>query len=277
VERQTLNKALTRAVIAGLCVSTLLLGGCRFSLPEDLYKLNRLSACPEMTLDSLVQRADRFDHTTPSSLLRCSLGLLRHSRPAPVHRTATGAKICYLLADRVVNPADREKLAAEGVRWAEIALEETAEEGRIRYYLAVNLGLAVRDSMSLALRNVRRLERELMVAVKLLPGEDQGGPLRTLGLLYLMAPPWPKGIGDGDKALDLLERAVAEYPKHPLNHIFYAQALWELEEDENLARQHLQTSNQLLSNGSWGDARKRWEKLMAELAKTAGFKLLPSR
>ena len=49
------------------------------------------------------------------------------------------------------------------------------------------------------------------------------GPLRIL-TLYLKAPAWPKGVGDHDKALELLEKAAKTHSGHPLNHLFYARS-----------------------------------------------------
>ncbi len=267
-------------------------GGCSIfaSLPDDLYNLHGLETCPEFQEERLAEQARGFTHTTPSSELKCALGQLRAARPSDIHETSVPANICYLLADRHRNATDRECLAAEGVRWAEIALDGdpslalygirkdgTREEGRTSYYLAVNLGIAVRDHTALAIKNLGTISRELKNAVKLYPDEEHGGPLRVLGLLYLMAPPWPKGIGDGDRALEILEWAVEQYPEHPLNHLFYAQALLEMEEDDagKKVKQHLELGNRLLEDGKWGDASDRWRKLFEDLASEADVNLLP--
>jgi hypothetical protein len=267
----------------------LLSSGCFFSLPDDLFKLNGLERCPEEDMDVLAKRIAGFDHATSTSDLKCALGQLRVARPQAIHETSACSKVCFLLADRHRRAEDRERLAAEGVRWAEIALDgdprvarygirgdETVEEGRVNYYLAVNLGIAVRDHTALALKNLKKLSRVLQVAIRLSPNVDSGGPLRVAGLLYLVAPPWPQGIGDGDRALELLERAVHEHPEHPLNHIFYAQALHELEEgDEAEVKRHLDEGIRLLAQDKWGRARERWTKLLRDLAKEANVDLLP--
>ena len=66
----------------------------------------------------------------------------------------------------------------------------------------------------------------------LTPDVSSAGPYRVLGMVYLKAPPWPRGIGDGDKALELLQEAVRRSPEYPLNRIFYARALWEVEGED---------------------------------------------
>lgn len=263
--------------------------GCRFSLPDDLYTLHGMEAkCEELDVDRLAERIAAFGPTSPTHQLKCALWQLRTMRPQGIHQTAAPAKVCFLLADRHLDSTDRERLASEGVRWAEIALEgdprfalygikgdNSVEEGRVSYYLAINLGIAVHDHTALAVKNLKKLASELRRAVRLSPDEDQGGPLRVLGLLYLMAPPWPQGIGDGDKALTLLRQAAEHYPGHPLNHLFYAQALWELEEDEPKVKQELDRCNELLKTGKWGGAKERWQKLLKDLAKDAEVKLIP--
>ncbi len=269
----------------------LVLGGCRFSLPDDLYQLHSMEGkCPEFEDEALAERIRAFGPTTPSAELKCALWQLRSMRPADIHQTAAPAKVCYLLADRHLDESDRERLASEGVRWAEIALDGapaqalygirgdgTVEEGRACYYLAVNLGIAVHDHTALAVKNLKRLVGELETAVRLSPDEERGGPLRVLGLLYLMAPPWPQGVGDGDKALTMLEQAAGHYPGHPLNHIFYAQALWELEGDsaEQRVKRELDRGKELLASGAWGKARDRWRKLLRKLAREADVELVP--
>jgi len=266
-------------VLAGLIFLLAGTTACRFSLVEDLYVLKGMDTCPKQSLEAMSKEAAAFDHGTKDFPLYCALDLLRRSVRHPIHRSQLPARICYLLADRGETSTSRERLAAEGVRWAEIALEQPAmgQEGAIHYYLAANLGLAVYESTALAVKNLKRLHRELESAMELAPEVDEGGPLRVMGMLLLMAPPWPRGIGDGEKAVELLEKAVTEYPKHPLNHIFYAQCLWEVEEEEaeDKVREHLKLGMELLKNPRWGDAEKRWSKLLQDLAKEAGASFLP--
>ena len=95
--------------------------------------------------------------------------------------------------------------------------------------------------------------------------QSQGGPLRLLGMLYLKAPPWPTGIGDGDKALALLKDAVSLYPDHPLNHLFYAEALYEVDEKTQDAKNEIQKGQLLLTQGAWGFNREIWKKEFADV------------
>lgn len=259
--------------VAWLLLPAVLAAGCSFSLPKDLVQLDDLDTCQPMSVDELAARAQGFGPRTDTHTLRCALGTLRAAAPAPVHRTAAGARICLLLAERTEDPARRERYAAEGVRWAEIALEEgAADEGAVHYYLALNLGLAVRKHATLAAKNMKRIESALLKAKRLAPHLDQGGPLRTLGTLYLVAPPWPEGIGDGDKALALLRQAVTQFPQHPLNHVFYAQALWELEQEDakEQVQQSLARARRLLEMGDWGHVQKMWMGEYEQVAEEVG-------
>ena len=135
-------------------------------------------------------------------------------------------------------------------------------DGAVHYYLAANLGLAVREHITLAVGNLGRLESEMKQALALSPDIDDGGPLRLLGALYLKAPAWPNGIGDRDKALELLEKAVKEHPRHPLNHLFYAQALWEEGDDASLTqvKAEFALGEKLLAEGNWGYSKEPWKK-----------------
>ena len=264
-----------RYIPAGALLIGILASGCTFTLPEDIVDLGLQDTCPHWSTEELQTRAREFDQRTETSTLKCALGALRNASPSAIHRTETGARICYLLADRTTDQEKKERYAAEGVRWAEIALTERIEPiGAVHYYLAVNLGIAVRQHATLAVKNLKRLEEELLRAKELDPGEEQGGPLRVLGMLYLMAPPWPKGIGDGDKALELLKEAVQSYPGYPLNHAFYAQALWDLDEEDAIdqVKKHLQKSRELVEKGDWGGARERWIKEIDKIAAEAEIK-----
>jgi hypothetical protein len=94
------------------------------------------------------------------------------------------------------------------------------------------------------------------------PNLDDGGPLRLLGALYLKAPAWPNGVGDRDKALELLEKAVKEHPGHPLNHLFYAQALWDEDDETKLTqvKAEFTLGEKLLDEGNWGYSKASWKK-----------------
>lgn len=215
--------------------------------------------CAGQTRQGLRVRDGDVDARIGTETLQCMLVALREEGSSTARSNLLGSRICLLLATRETDTVRRERWAAEGVRFAETALAAGDEnQGAAHYWLASNLGLAVRDHLTLAIQNMPRLEREMKQALALSPDIDHGGPLRLLGMLYLKAPPWPAGIGDGDQALELLEKAALKYPEHPLNHLFYAQALWAVEEDGGRAAKQWTMGMKRLREGDWGNNRGPW-------------------
>lgn len=247
------NSLLPLALLAGL-----ILTGCA-SLPDKAVRFQGLSDCPAETPAALLARQQNLGPGSSTHALQCALTVARESRDPALRRSALPSRLALHLAERNPDPKHKEALANEGVSLAEQALSEGgAGDGAVHYYLAANLGLAVHDHPLQAADNLSRLEQELQKAVQLAPAVDAGGPLRLLGMLYLKAPPWPTGIGDGDKALDLLKQAAERYPAHPLNHLFYAQALWEVDEKGAEAKAALAKGREQLQTGPWGYNKAIW-------------------
>ena len=249
-----------------------LLAGCA-GLQKDSVKSEQISGCPQQTAATLAAGQNQFGPTSDTHTLNCALNVVRGTQDQAVRRTALGSHLCMLLAERETNQEKREKLADEGVSFAEAALANGGgTDGAVHYYLAVNLGIAVREHPILAAGNIDRLETELKQAVALSPDIDEGGPLRVLGSLYLKAPAWPSGIGDRDKALELLEKAVKEHPEHPLNHLFYAQALWDEGDKTTLpqVKAEFALGQKLLAEGDWGYNKAPWKKEFDEFQLECG-------
>lgn len=247
---------------------------CTLSLKKELVSLDHLDTCPQWRLSQLEEQVALFDDTTDTFNLHCALNFLRNSDGNSVHQSAAGSQICFLLADRTeTDQIRRERFASEGVRWAEDYLRASNEEnGNVYYYLAVNLGIAIKEHPAIALKNLDRLVSSLEQAVALSPDVNSAGPYRVLGMLYLMAPPWPQGIGDGDKALELLQEAVKRYPDYPKNRIFYAQALWELEGEDRKQEilEHMEEALRQLNQEKWKTVRVRWMKDWTYVAEEVG-------
>lgn len=221
----------------------------------------------------LAAKQDQLGPLSDTLTLECALTVLRGTKNPAVLRSSLSSRLCLHLAEREVNQEKREMLAAEGVGFAETALAQgSGDDGSVHYYLAANLGLAVREHITLAMENLGRLEDEMKQAVALSPGIDGGGPLRILGALYLKAPAWPDGIGDIDKALELLEKAVREHPGHPLNHLFYAQALWAEGDEAALVqvKEEFAQGEKLLADGNWGYSKEPWKKEFDEFREELG-------
>jgi tetratricopeptide (TPR) repeat protein len=239
-----------------------LLAGCA-GLQRDHVQFDGLSDCPQHTATMLAARQSQFSPLSDTHTLSCALSVLRKTQDPKVLRTSLGSRLSLYLAERETSQGKREKLAAEGFGFAETALANGGDgDGVVHYYLATNLGLAIREQITLAIENLSRLEDEMKRAMDLSPDIDDGGPLRILGALYLKAPAWPNGIGDPDKALELLEKAVKKHPGHPLNHLFYAQALWD-DSDKSLLPQikaEFALGEKLLAEGNWGYSKQPWKK-----------------
>jgi len=239
-----------------------LLAGCA-GLQRNHVQFDGLSDCPQHTATMLAARQSQFSPLSDTHTLACALTVLRKTQDPTVLRTSLGSRLSLYLAERETSQEKREKLATEGFRFAETALANGGDgDGAVHYYLATNLGLAIREQITLAIENLSRLEDEMKRAMDLSPDIDDGGPLRILGALYLKAPAWPNGIGDPDKALELLEKAVKKHPGHPLNHLFYAQALCAEGDEATLsqARAEYALGEKLLAEGSWGFNKEPWKK-----------------
>lgn len=235
-------------------------GGCA-RLHREPVPLPAGTECVGESVDALVARGGELGPRTETATLQCALATLRGGGRASVASGLLGSRICLLLATRDRDQGQSEKLAAEGVRFAEQAIGSGGDgNGEVHYYLAANLGFVVRDQITLAMENLPRLQREMQRALSLSPNVDDAGPLRLLGMLYLKAPPWPAGIGDGDKAVELLRQAAGRYPRHPLNRLFFAQALREVEGDgeRQRARDEWLAGRRLLLEGDWGYNREPW-------------------
>jgi tetratricopeptide (TPR) repeat protein len=225
----------------------------------------------------LEEQVTLFDDRNDTATLQCAINLLRNTKEGRIDESGAGAKICFLLADRTeADQARREGFASEGVRWAERALAQGGEErGDVSYYLAVNLGITVEKHPVAALKNLDRLVASLEKAMALAPDVSSAGPYRVLGMVYLKAPPWPRGIGDGDKALELLREAVRRSPEYPPNRIFYARALWEVEgeDKEREITVCIEETFRLLNQEQWQPVRERWMDDLNAVAKEVQIEL----
>jgi len=254
------------------CILQVVLAGCG-GLHREGVPAGQPAGCPRQTAAALSASQEALGPSSETPELECALDFLRGSDDPALRRSSLGSRLCLHLAERDSDPAERERFAWEGVKLAETALAQGGkDDGAVHYYLAANLGLAVRDDMTVAMANLHRLEAEFKAAVKLSPDFDDGGPLRLLGMLYLKAPAWPAGIGDGDKALDLLGQAVEKHPGHPLNHLFYAQALWEVngESEGRRVKEEMAAGWKLLESGNWGYNKKPWKQEFADLREEIG-------
>lgn len=175
------------------------------------------------------------------------------------------AHASFLVADSEENK--KKKMAA-----AEIG-KDAAESAGFKekdpvacYYYALNLGIIVNIKGLFAIGKLPDILNALKIAVTR-PEIDEGGPLRTIGILYLKAPSWPKGVGDLDSALDNLKRVAEEFPLHPQNYIFYSEAL--LEDDEkDEALKYLELADRLTVPEIWGKYYS--DKWMKEIKRLKG-------
>lgn len=255
---------MSRALLSALPLLAFLFGCAE--LPRDHILSDLPTDCPKQSAATLIEEQNRLGRSTDTHTLACALTTLRDTK-ATLPSSVLASRLCLHLAERETDESTREKFAADGVYFAEAALKQGGrDDGAVHYYLAANLGLLVREDITLAMSSLARLEDEMKQAVALSPDLDHGGPLRILGALYLKAPAWPNGIGDLDKALEFLEKAVRTHPSHPLNHLFYAQTLWHEDEDANLAqvKSEFALGEKLLAEGNWGYSKAPWKKEFAE-------------
>jgi len=101
-------------------------------------------------------------------------------------------------------------------------------------------------------------------AAKLDEKFDNAGPYRMLGTMYGRAPAPPVAIGDPEKAVQYLQKAVALAADYPPNQIFLAEALVADERYQD-AEAAIQTAKKLLADSKWEKRRAGWKEDLSKV------------
>jgi tetratricopeptide (TPR) repeat protein len=260
-----------RSLLSSLVLILLTAPGCS-SLNSSLGSVADSRQCPKDNAARVVQRASVLGPQSTNEELACALRVLIASSDAKVIKSSLSSRLSLHLSEREVPGSERDRHIQQGIQQGENALKLGGDQdAAVHYYLGALMGLWLNDHPLDAGTMLTRVEKELNTASKLSESVDDGGPLRLLGMIYLKAPPWPAGMGDGDKALELLQKAATEYPQHPLNHAFYAKALIEVDDRKEDAYRQRDEGLKALQNDHWGQNRIIWQaefdSLQKELAR----------
>jgi tetratricopeptide (TPR) repeat protein len=131
----------------------------------------------------------------------------------------------------------RERDAARGIQLARRAIKAAPQEAESHYYLAVNLGLF--SDLRAVMNHLAEMAKEAQRAAEIDPLIDDAGPYRLLGSLYGLAPGPPFSLGDEERGLDYLRKAVKLAPDNPENHVRLAELLV-AEGEKAEAKRHLE-------------------------------------
>lgn len=120
----------------------------------------------------------------------------------------------------VVMAAARKGMAAHGQRV------------EFPYFFAAALGLKLQaDASAGAISQLPKVVKAARKAIQLNEKFEMGGPLRLLGAVYVNAPQ-SGSIGDPEKGVKLLTKAVSLFPNYPLNRFLLAEGLVKEEDFE---------------------------------------------
>jgi len=164
---------------------------------------------------------------------------LAQANPPEVPLLTRLARTCFLIGELTV-ASQRQKYYEKGQTYAEMLLKEEPIRVEGHYWLAMHLcGLADTGGAMQGRRLLPRIMEELNKAQTINASYDQAGSHRTLGRIYYEAPAWPFSVGDLQKSLQHLTRAVRLAPENSTNHLYLAETLIKLHR-QTQARQELE-------------------------------------
>lgn len=259
MDKRGAHAALAGALLALLC-------GCPSAgqVKDDgaaVLKAADLPSDPQ----KLLQIADeQFDHggggvSNAVTALRQALdknpewATSKDSYPAHWRLTRAYADLCGDSSD----DAKIATLAQEGVAAGRKAVALAPDQVEGHYYLAAVLGYQAKTQKGESKDIVNELLREAERADQIDPKYDHGGPARVLGAIYTRAPAPPISVGDPDKAVKQLQRAVQLDGDFPANSLYLAGALV-ADERYDEAEKQLQRTRELMQKGGFGRYRDLW-------------------
>ena len=174
------------------------------------------------------------------------------------------ARASFYLADEAEGNNDRRAyFGRRGMGYADsaIALDGKGVEGV--YYRALDRGYLASTKTIGALDMLGDIAKDAKAAVAADEKFDGAGPLRVLGALLVKAPGWPTSVGDKEEGMDDLKKAVEVAPEHPLNHLYYGEALIENGKKQDAVKE-LEEAQRLVQGPGWAYMKARVEKEAAE-------------
>jgi tetratricopeptide (TPR) repeat protein len=135
------------------------------------------------------------------------------------------ARAAAWLADELYNDkTKRAHYSGVGRDYAKAAIEANPNGVEGHYYSGINTGLWVTTEVIGAKFDAPKVRDAAKKASQIDPKFDSGGPYRLLGAVYANAPPWPASIGDTEKGVDYLKKALDIAPNYPLNSLLLGDA-----------------------------------------------------
>jgi hypothetical protein len=260
--------ATSSRLISGLVAATFLATGCGTTGVVRLD--NQFDDCDPAQAAGL-DGAPIDPHLLATPDLACALSALRAVVAPSPRQSLQGARFSAEMSSRTKDEDRMERFSRECMRWARQAAANAGIRAEARYWEGMCLGNAVRHNAFTAVKSLPKLERTLTEAIEGAPDVDDGGPLRVMGMLYIKAPAWPQGIGDVDRGLELLDEAVDQHPDHPLNHLFLAMGLWEVEEDHDAAAGGFAAAMAHMKAARWAHVAPFWREEAAAFARELGI------
>jgi hypothetical protein len=250
-----------------LAATILFLAGCPRPLPPVLNAATVKAAELPEDREELLKYAD--EEMSKDSVIGAENSLVALEKAIGPHAlTVIGkdydalwraARACAWVAEDLTDNKTRDQFAYHGVDYAKaaIALEPKRVEGH--YYLGINTGLSASTRGLTAYPMVPRVRDEALAAAKADEKFDHAGPLRLLGGVYAKAPGWPASIGDPDKGVQYMEKAVKLAPEYPENHLLYGDALLAAEKSVDAAREYKQVM-EAPNQPEYGHRLLRWKR-----------------
>ncbi len=175
----------------------------------------------------------------------------------------------YRTAKKAKSKKDKLLHANIGIHYAEECLEKNPEEAICLYYQALNTGTYIQNHIPNFQRGLRKMVESCEKLITLQPDYEQGGCYRVLGNIYAKAPSFSlssKGVTqDLDLSVEYLRKAVEIAPDYPLNRLFLARSLEEID-DKMGAREQLEAFDKL-SHEKLDEEYPTWKKDRGNLAK----------
>lgn len=270
VMKTTGGKMMRGTLVLALSTGSLALWGCPPSAEVKAVQPTLSADSLPTAPDALIKTADEQLAVGGVGLKNAQVALERAVQKNPDWASSpAGYEGQWRLARAYAELGDGDESQRVSLLQAALATAKKATElqpGRVEghYYLAWLLGYAALQQKDDQKTLLQQLLAEGEAAAKADEKFDHGGPLRLLGTLYARAPAPPVSVGDPEKAVQNLKRAVAADADFPPNHIYLADALIADERYQD-AEAELATGRQQLQNPRWASQRATWKDLLSKV------------